>query len=253
MRSWLLLALLAAPAPALAADPMASADCAADWKQKKAGGCLIADGSDKAYVHPRGWIVKKACFSDARFSADELLAAVEAAWKKFDPKTAVGAGGCLSRYNPEWGKDLVDAVWTRGMWIACPGAGSDNTCAETSHDYGRETISVRSVKGCMGKGTTGLSGVLFHESLHAAREDNFSTQTHNTAWNLPQYKFVRDRVYGAEALCFFGTAGKRDHVNILQCKEVVSHATDKDRDGLCDNFSTSFTDYPAGFWKHGGG
>jgi hypothetical protein len=240
---------VAKPVPLDAFD--GKADCPADWRKQKKGDCLVPDGSGKAYVNKRGWSIAKACFADSRFTAAELGDALEAAWKKMDPKTGVGAGGCLSAYSPEWGKDLVDALWSKNIYIACPAASKGTTCASTSHDYGRETISMDNVKGCMGKGTTGLAGTLFHETLHANKDDNLSTADHNSAWSLQQIKFVRDRVYGAEAVCFFGTAGKNALVNILQCQAVTDRSSDKDRRDMCDKFSATFTDYPAGFWKHG--
>src|SRR5581483_5166734 len=82
-------------------------------------------------------------------------------------------------------------------------------------------ISVRNIKGCMGPDTSGLSGTLFHESLHAVDADSEPTEVHNKSWERPQYQFIRDRVYGTEALCYFGKKA-----NIVQCRGAVEFLND---------------------------
>lgn len=248
------------PVPKEAAAPEASKpDCPADWATTRKGDCLLETSvfngqKTKAYVHPAGWIVDPRCFGDARFSADALLEALDSARKKMDPKVPAAKGGCLSKFNPQWGAELLERVWTRKMFVSCPSYEKDSTTCGTTSEAERGTarvLSVKNVAGCMGRDSTGLAGVLFHEALHAAGADNFSTQKHNTAWNLPQYEFVRDQVYGTEAVCFFGMNPKTAKaVNFLQCKNAAEYHSDHPRDNLCDPFPASFTDMPAGFWKH---
>ncbi len=247
--------------------------CPADWLQSRKGGCLTqvttVDGQrGSAYVHPGGWLVDARCFSDKRFKASELLAALELVQRKISPTAGLDKGGCLSKFNPEWGAELVNASWEKGIYVDCPPldpSDSEPSCAAHvtqgirasigSRGYRRETelslLSLENVAGCMGSGTTGLAGVLFHEFLHAAGADNYPTEKHNTAWRLQDYVFVSDRVYGTEALCFFGVDdARKDLVNVLQCRQAASYRAIAPRFDLCRGFSTSFTDMPAKFIKH---
>ena len=254
---------VAAPAAQPAADKgflAGTADCPADWQAKRKGDCLVPGrfrDEGKDYVHPRGWVIERRCFNDARFTARELVDAVEAAWKRMDPKTSVAKGGCLSKFNPEWGAELVGKVWDRSFYISCGAPDTAKFCAQTFEETRpqRELIVLRDVKGCMGPETTGLAGTIFHESLHAAGADNLSTVQHNEAWKLEQYKFVQDRVYGTEALCFFGTAKsrkRRNLVNLSQCVRAAEYNTFHGREELCQQFPASYSQTPAGFFKHGG-
>jgi hypothetical protein len=246
--------------PTVAAGPETSKpSCSLDWAAARKGDCLLEtsvfNGRPlQAYVHPGGWIVDPRCFGDTRFTADALLEALNSVRRKMDPKIPVAKGGCLSRFNPQWGAELLERIWTRKMYVSCPSYEKDSpTCGstnETDSGIGR-MLSLKNAAGCMGRDGTGLAGILFHESLHAAGADNFGMNKHNKAWELPQYEFVRDQVYGAEAVCFFGLNPKTaKQVNFLQCKNTAEYHSDRPRDNLCDPFPASFTDMPAGFWKH---
>ncbi|MBI4347979.1 MAG: hypothetical protein HY553_14075 [Elusimicrobia bacterium] len=249
-------------------------DCPADWEQKRRGDCWVPRGifggpAAPAYVHPKGWVVDPRCFEDPRFSGREFLAALDRAWKKLDPGTPASAGGCLGTFNPAWGRRLVDSVWTRHVHVSCPSYDkTETTCAHhepRDHYYQDERgfsrridgyyslLVLRNVEGCTKAfDSSGLAGVLFHETLHAAGADNFPTEKHNTAWKLEQYVFVRDRVYGAEATCFFGVdPAKRPYVNVLQCRGTVSYDNPSPNHELCREFDASFTNLmPPGFLKH---
>ncbi|MBI5211223.1 MAG: hypothetical protein HY927_14720 [Elusimicrobia bacterium] len=252
--------------------PEPGAACPQDWRKSRRGGCWIetktySGNAEQAFVHPKGWVVDQRCLRDKRFSRSDLMNGLDKAWRKMSPAVSVGQGGCLSHFNPWWGKELVDAVWEKNMHLACPEFDpGDSSCADrgTRDAYvvddkgfttrladGINLLSLRNVGRCLGPGGTGLAGVVFHESLHAAGADNFSTQKHNKAWDLEQYVFVRNRVYAAEAVCFFGTdPGRRQLANILQCRATVEYHADDPRQHLCEGFGTSFTDLPAGFIKH---
>ncbi|HXS99082.1 MAG TPA: hypothetical protein VN915_00235, partial [Elusimicrobiota bacterium] len=78
---------------------------------------------------------------------------------------------------------------------------------------------------------------------HAVGADNLPLEKHNAAWELPQFVFVTDRVYGTEALCFLGVAPEtRKQVNILQCKAAVNYENDHPDRALCSGFNTVFYD-----------
>jgi len=208
-------------------------------------------------VHRHGWVVAGRCFTDTRFSQSDLLTALEVAWRKMDPELAVSAGGCLSEFNPKWGRELQDAVWSRRMRVRCPTYNSESRiCAHRSErdSYGRvyNLLVVDNVQRCMDSDGSGLAGVMFHESLHAAHADNYATAKHNKAWELPQFQFVGDRIYAAEAVCFFAHDPKqRPLVNFLQCKRVIEHHVLEPDLALCKDFDLSFTDHRApGFIKH---
>ena len=230
--------------------------CPPDWEKSRRGGCLAETDAfgprQRAYVHPAGWVVDRRCLEGGRVSRAELLQALTAAQRRMDPSVPVSAGGCLSEYNPLWGRELSDDIWSRRMHVACPPSDKDSaTCAAHGERGGINMITLANVARCMGPDTTSLAGILFHEALHAAGADNYSTEEHNRAWDMEQYVFVSDRVYGAEATCFWGTDPRlRRRVNILQCKKTVSYDVMEPRAGLCDGFNTSFTDVPAGFIKH---
>lgn len=258
MRFSLLLLVLSASAHAAA--PMAGLkECSADWRAKRQGGCwartkAFAGGEQWAWVHPRGWTVDSRCLQDARFKTGEVAAALEAAWKKLDPGTPLGRGGCLSHFNPAWGRALAAAVWDHEMHLACPSHDpASNTCASHMAYHGNvRMLSLGNVERCLGAGGSGLAGVVFHETLHGADADNFSTEKHNAAWELPQYQWIYDAVYGAEAVCFFGAdPGQRRFVNIVQCRGVVGRGVSEPSRELCRDFAASFTDQrPMGFIKH---
>jgi hypothetical protein len=197
-----------------------------------------------------------------------MLAALEAAWRKMDPAAPSGRGGCLGEFNPEWGRELTVAVWDRRMHVSCPAHDpAETTCAhhESRDDYERgpdgfmrrapwdiHLLVMRNAGRCMGQGTPGLAGILFHETLHAAGADNFPVEQHNKAWELEQWVFVKDRVYGAEAVCFFGVEPSlRPLVNVFQCRYTERDRAGAPRLDLCRSFGASFTNLrPAGFLKH---
>ena len=241
--------------------------CPKTWDERHIGDCLaetqvFGNGTGLAYVHPGGWLIDPKCSSDKRFTQEEFMAALSAALKKMNPNAPLSSGGCLGHYNPEWGRRLMKAVWERHMIVTCPEyEPKDNACAREGaidmnfmdsggnyrriEDYYRR-IEIKNIQGCMGKDATGLAGVLFHETLHAAGADNFGVTKHNQAGNLEQVEFVRDIVYGAEALCFLGqNPSRKKQVNLLQCKNVVGFDDSNGNVSLCDGFSTYFTDAPA--------
>jgi len=63
---------------------------------------------------------------------------------------------------------------------------------------------------------------------------------------------VGDRVYAAEAVCFFAhDRAKRPFVNFLQCKRVIEVGAQSPDLGVCRGFDALFTDMrPPGFVKH---
>ena len=234
--------------------------CPDGWRAKRQGACwtrtrAIQGGEQWAYVHPRGWLMDARCLQDARFKPGAVAEALEAAWKKLDPGTPVERGGCLSRFNPAWGKKIQAAVWDNQMTLSCPAFDAQSRTCATHEDRGvLRSISLANVASCLGAGGSGLAGILFHETLHGADVDNLPREVHNDAWELPQYKWIRDAVYGAEAVCFFGTdPAQRGFVNIVQCRGVVGAGREPPlaNDPLCRDFSASFTDQrPMGFIKH---
>jgi hypothetical protein len=220
--------------------------------------CRQNGGSDcekpRGYVHPAGWIVDGSCLQDARFTPAQLRAALDEAARKFSPKVPVSAGGCLADYNPAWAKELTDFLHTTPVRISCPAYDpAGRPCADegASPGFGPE-IHIRNAGPCLAEGGTGLAGLLFHETLHAAGADNLPLERHNKAGELPQYAFVTDRIYGTEALCFLGVdPAKRKQVNILQCRAAVNYENDHPDRALCSGFSTEFYDtIPPGFLKH---
>lgn len=261
------------PAALKAARP-AGRECPPDWEEKRRGDCWVKRGifggePAPAYVHPKGWIVDPRCFEDPRFSGREFLAALDKAWRKMDPSTPASAGGCMGTFNPGWGRKLVDSVWTSRLHISCPRYdATEDTCAhherrdhyyQDARGFSRRIegyyglLVIRNVERCTRSfDSSGLAGVLFHETLHGAGADNFSTERHNQAWRLEQYVFVRDRVYGAEATCFFGfDPAKRPYVNVVQCRSTVAYENPSPELALCRGFDASFTNLmPQGFLKH---
>lgn len=233
--------------------------CAEGWRAKRQGACwtrtkAFGGGEQWAYVHPRGWTVDARCLQDARFKPGEVAQALEAAWRKLDPGTPVARGGCLSHFNPAWGRAVAAAVWDNAMHLACPSFDPASTTCATHERRGGDVrmLALANVARCTGAGGSGLAGVVFHETLHGADADNFSVETHNAAWELPQYKWIYDAVYGAEAVCFFGAdPAQRRYVNVVQCRGVVNRGVAEPDPGLCRDFGASFTDQrPMGFIKH---
>jgi len=233
--------------------------CPDDWETSRRGGCWVETAyfqgkRAKAYVHPRGWVVDERCFQDSRFSQAEFLAALDTVYRKMSPSVSVARGGCLSEFNPEWGRELTESPWEWKMRVSCGGFDSGaKTCASVSKTGDSRRINIKNVSRCMTPRGSGLAGVLFHETLHAAGVDNYKTAKHNKAWELPQFEFVGDRVYAAEAICFFGVEEEnRPLVNFLQCKRVVEYGVRGEipRE-KCEGFDASFTDrLPPGFLKH---
>lgn len=258
MNALLALLLLALPAWAETGPLPGAKVCEEGWRAKRQGGCwtrtrAVPGGEQWAYVHPRGWVMDARCLQDARFKPGEVAQALEAAWKKLDPATPVARGGCLSRYNPAWGKQIQQAVWDSEMTLSCPAFDAKSTTCATHEDRGKgRFITLANVAACTGVGGSGLPGILFHETLHGADADNLPREVHNAAWELPQYKWIRDAVYAAEAVCFFGTdPAQRGFVNIIQCKGVVGRGVFDPDPTLCRDFSATFTDRrPMGFIKH---
>jgi hypothetical protein len=247
--------------------------CPEDWQKRRQGGCwtkhkdFTFDGV-AAYVHPGGWVVDPRCFdNDPRFTRDQLLKALDDAQCKIDPKCPLAKGGCMSHFNPAWGKRLKDEIWDKRMYLSCPEVTKGSVCADQLYDgYRRINIlAFRNAKNCI-DGDTGLSGTIFHESLHAAGEDTYAVAVHNRAWEMRQIDFIRDRVYGTEMVCYLGTSKskkKREMVNLLQCLDASENHKplfddDRQADRLdaairkrCEFSNRSFTDMPVGIFKHG--
>lgn len=239
--------------------------CSDDWQENQRGNCvfetdMFSGQQERYFVHRGGWLVKPSCFE--RFGRRQFEAALTAAWKKFHPQFGLSQGGCLAHFNPAWGEELLGRIWHKRIVITCQEADGD-ACARRRPQEGYITdfegnlrhipelynlISIESVEGCMIKGSSGLAGVLFHETLHALGEDNLPRESHNRAWARPQLEFVQDRIYGAEAVCFFGVRPElRRFVNISQCRNIAAD----EPDDLCDDFDTSYSDsMPPGFLKH---
>ena len=264
------LALAAAnPARAQTPGPHDPA-CPSGFFTTRAGNCwTVNPGSQWAYVHHGGWMIEEGCFSDSRFTRAQLLAALDAVRDKMDPHVRVSRGGCLSRYNPDWGAELLDFLWRERTVISCATNDPQNTdCAATTHEMWDipnrsgpptrvpyQVISIHSMTGCMEAGGPGLAGALFHETLHASRADNVPRAQHNLGYSVPQADFVQDVVFGAEFLCFFGVnRAQRRFVNALQWMETMRMEGHRGDESLCDPFPASFTDatyQPPGIREHG--
>lgn len=235
-------------------------DCPSDWSASRKGDCWtkvsLFDGTGEvsAYVHPDGWVIDPRCFADSRFTGSELISALTTAALKMDPERPSTSGGCMGEFNPEWGAELKNQVWDNHMHVSCPDFDeTDTTCASHEARPGNyHILYLKNVRRCMGFESSGLAGVLFHETLHAAGADNFRVEKHNKAWELEQWVFVSDRVYGTEAVCFFGFDPKlKPYVNLLQCRNTVNYHSSNPRRELCDGFSAYFTNMrPMGFIKH---
>lgn len=264
-------ALADSPIPPLIAAAGAGAVCRPDWETGRRGHCWIRGdilGEESwVFVHRRGWLVDRRCLEDGRFTAKEFLAALDDAYKKLSPEVSVRDGGCLADFNPAWARRLHDAPWRRRMVLSCGVYEADaRACAthqrmdafrtlaegrvERLSGYYR-LIRIKNAGGCMGPEGTGLSGIVFHETLHGDDADNFSTEEHNEGWKLPQVRFVYDHVYGAESVCYYGTDPSRiRYSNFLQCLFLTRQAGQEEKRELCRLFPSSYTDTPAGFIKH---
>jgi|GEM_PF-6978856 len=220
--------------------------------------CRQAGGTDcdrpRGYAHPAGWIVDGSCLADRRFTAAQFRAALDEAARKLSPKISVSNGGCLADYNPGWARELTDFLRKNPVRVSCPAFDpASRPCADQQKIPGSGgDIRILNVGPCLAEGGTGLSGVLFHETLHAAGADNLPLEQHNQGGDLPQYVFVTDRVYGTEALCYLGVdPARRKQVNLLQCRAAVNYGNDRPDRALCSGFNTSFYDtIPPGFLKH---
>ena len=220
--------------------------------------CRQSGGADcerpRGYVHPAGWIVDGSCLQDRRFTPAQLRAALDSAARKFSPKISVAEGGCLADYNPAWAQELTTFLHANPVRITCPSYDpASRPCADQSKVAGSGgDIRILNAGPCLAEDGTGLSGLIFHETLHAAGADSLPVEQHNKAGELPQYVFVTDRVYGTEALCYLGTnPARRKQVNILQCRSAVNYENERPDRALCSGFGTDFYDtIPIGFLKH---
>jgi hypothetical protein len=208
------------------------------------------------FVHPAGWIVDGNCLEGRGVAAAEFRAALDKAARMFSTSLHVSDGGCLADYNPAWAARLTKFLKTAPVRITCPSYDpASRRYLEYVPDTGGGaggTIRIRNIASCLAEGGTGLAGAIFHESLHAFGADNLPLEQHNQAGELPQYIFVTDRVYGTEALCFFGgDPATRKKVNVLQCRAAVNYDNDHPDRALCSGFSAAFYDtVPIGFLKH---
>jgi len=244
---------IAAPRARMIGATLPTRRCAEGWRLRREGGCWTTasfPGEEHvlSYVHPGGWIVDPRCLDDRRFDPGEFIAALDSAYKKMSPVLTAEHGGCLATFNPVMAREVTNAVWERPTYLACPAYDpKESFCADAdTASYDKITmLRVRNVQGCMGKGTTGLAGTLFHESLHAAKIDNWPVERHNDVQNTPQYKFIYDRVYGTEATCFFGTDPRtRKDANLVQCLTTIAYENPNADRKLCDGFGTYFGDTP---------
>lgn len=224
----------------------------------------------RVFVHRRGWMIQEECLSDSRFAGDELLAAFDAAFVKMDPGVRSLPRGCLGRLNPDWARELEDFLWDQRTVVSCPPAPpTPEACADTAHlswtvthPATRRPLSVpyhliRLIDPvpCVVSGGSGLPGLIFHETLHAARTPMLPAAEHNAIHAVSQARYVEDLIYAAEATCFFGVvAAARPRVNLLQCLATVRHHADEPLEEWCRSrsFGTSFTGlapFP-GFGRH---
>lgn len=211
--------------------------------------CRQSEGADcdapRDFIHPAGWIVDASCLQDKRFTAAEFRAALDEAARKFSPGVPVSKGGCLADYNPSWAKEIVTFLHADPVRITCPSYDpKSHFCADHMKiDGSGGLIRILNIGPCLDEKGTGLAGTLFHETLHAVGADNLPLEKHNAAWDLPQYVFVTDRVYGTEALCFLGTKPEtRKLVNVLQCHAAVNYENERPDRALCSGFNTVFYD-----------
>jgi hypothetical protein len=211
--------------------------------------CRQSGGADcdapRDYVHPAGWIVDASCLRDKRFTAAQFRAALDAAARKFSPTLPVSSGACLSEYNPQWAREITAFLHANPVRISCPAYDPKSRfCADHMKIEGSGGLMrILNIGLCMEEKGTGLAGTLFHETLHAVGADNLPLEKHNAAYDLPQFEFVTDRVYGTEALCFLGTAPEtRKKVNLLQCRAAVDYENDRPDHALCSGFNTVFYD-----------
>ncbi|MFI5361716.1 MAG: hypothetical protein ACHQ49_07080 [Elusimicrobiota bacterium] len=205
------------------------------------------------FVHPAGWIVDGNCLDGRVVTAAKFRSALDEAARKFSPTTRVSEGGCLADYNPGWAKKLSEFLKSNPIRIACP---EQDSTSRRFFEYERVpgsggVLRIRNIASALAEGGTGLAGAIFHESLHAYGADNLPLEQHNQAGELPQYVFVTDRVYGTEALCFFGgDPATKKKVNVLQCRAAVNYDNDRPDQSLCSGFNTAFYDtVPIGLLK----
>jgi hypothetical protein len=259
MRAPLLLSLLFAALPAAARASALGELCAnAGAESCPRGKPRSSPSLEPGAFFPDagGWLVEGRCLKDKRFSAAELRSALAAAARKLSPGVPVSAGGCLSLYNPGWARDVGALLRSGRVRLTCPEPEpGTRACADFSDDREPErggVIRILNVGPCLAEAGTGLAGVIFHETLHAARADNLPLEEHNKAGELPQYVFVTDRIYGTESLCFLGVdPAKRRSTNLLQCLAAIRYENDRPERALCGGFGTDFYDtIPPGFLKH---
>jgi hypothetical protein len=230
--------------------------CPQDWRAKHVANCwlhtdAITATMEDLYVHPGGWLVRGNCMD--RFHWDDFLNALTAAWNKMSPSVGVGQGGCMSRYNRQKGQDWVDFTWRGPFVVTCDDQTAGDACAETSSwsmpsGGSYKLISLKKVDPCMGADSSGMPGILFHETLHALSVPK--TSGHNTPDQQNQAQFIRDQVYGAEFVCFYGADPKmRKYVSYFQCDDLTDHA----QNNLCNSFPATVSDVlPSGIYKKEG-
>lgn len=234
--------------------PREGRECLPGWEKRGERGCWAGEH----FVHPAGWLVERRCFADSRFTAAQLKAALDMAARKMSPDVPASGGGCLADYNPDWARELRSMMRAKSVYVTCPPfAAGDHFCADEGAPAGlpdARVITMRNVRRCLeGQDpVVGLAATFFHETLHADEADNFPTAVHNAAGDLPQYKFIHDRIYAAEMVCMRGTdPARRAEVNLFQCHETVSYRSEHPRKDLCRGFNTVFYDtYPPGLLKH---
>ena len=90
------------------------------------------------------------------------------------------------------------------------------------------------------------------DELERLKNEHTREAIHSALETSKSKSYLKDAVYGAEAVCFFGAdPAQRGFVNIVQCRGVVGHGVFDPNPALCRDFSASFTDRrPMGFIKH---
>lgn len=254
MRFALLAAVLA-----VASEAGAFMQCPADWRAKKTSDCLwrtsaVTGTEEEFYVHKGGWLVRPNCRD--RFNWDEFKGALDAALAKMSPGVGLDQGGCMSYYNREKGKDWTDMLWRGPFVVDCGAAnGGGDACADTTSwpmpqggGASYQQITLRKPDPCLQPDGTGMAGILFHETLHALKVPKVSG--HNAPDQLSQAQFIKDQVYGAEFVCFYGQNPRtKKNVSFFQCNDL----TDGDPRNICTGFSATVSDFlPPGANKREG-
>lgn len=171
--------------------------------------------SGRVYRHPAGWLVQERCFE--RYGPAALMRAFDEAAAKF-------GAACLQRLNPVWSATLLNGLKRGSALVVCPNDASmsrRHSCGSTAKvtlyrmpqgqagprgsSHCHQIISLYNAEACIGEGGPGLPAMMFHETLHAAGEDEGpgKAATHTVqALHSPD-----DLIYSAQAVCFGNASG----------------------------------------------